>query len=146
MKSLFTKARKAVLAGVAVATVATAVASPAHAQRAGNLNSMTGWTVLGTAVVADRGEEDRIRVRGSERFGEVKLCVVGHPMELYDWEVVFGNGRRQDIEARRRFNANTCTRAVNLRGRNDRNIDRVILRYESLRDRGRQPIVIVLGR
>lgn len=146
MASLFNRVRQIAIAAAVAATTALSLAGDAHAQRRSDLASMDGWTVLGSAIVSDRGERDRIRVRGRDRYSQVKLCVIGHPIELYRWDVVFGNGRVQDIETRRRFRANSCTRAVDLRGRNDRRIERIVLEYESLRDRGRQPIVIVLGR
>lgn len=147
MTSFFAKIRTFAVASLVAAGAALSGGGAAEAQPRGpGLESMIGWVVLGGAQVADRLETDRIRISGRDRYSQVRLCVIGAPMRVRDFEVVFGNGRVQTIDVRRRFDANTCTRAIDLRGRNDRRIDEVFLRYESLRDRGRQPIVILVGR
>ncbi len=146
MTTLLKKVRNVALAGAVAATTAVALSAPAYAQGRGGLNSMEGWTVLGARIVEDRVENDRIRVRLRERFTQVKFCVLGGPVRLRFLEVEFGNGRVQELDVRRRYRANTCTRAVDLRGRNDRRIDEIRMRYDARRDRGRQPIAIVLAR
>ncbi len=147
MTTLLKKARNIVLAGAVAATTAAGMAAPAYAQGGrGGLNSMEGWTVLGARVVSDRVENDRIRVRDRERYSEVKFCVLGGPVRLRFIEVEFGNGRVQELDVRRRYRANSCTRAVDLRGRRGRFIDEIRMRYDARRNRGRQPVAIVLAR
>ena len=143
--SMLKKARFAVIAGAMAVATMLGAATDADAQ-ARRLNSMSGWTVLGVRAVADRVDFDTIRLGRSGRWSQIKLCVVGRAMRMRDLEVVFGNGRTQDVRVRRRFRANTCTRAIDLRGRGARRIRRIEMAYDALRDRGRQPIVIVVGR
>lgn len=104
-----------------------------------------GWAKLGSRAVSDRAERDVIALPGKGRFGQIRLCVSSRAVALYDLDVFFANGGHQDVKVRRNFKAGQCTRAIDLKG-DRRNISRIVMKYETIRDRGRQGVVTVYGR
>jgi hypothetical protein len=128
--------RKIILACAATAMMA-ATALPASAKE--------GWVQLGTRSVGDNPDRDVISGRGEGTFTKIRLCVQGRAVHFYDLDVDFGNGGRQDVSIRKRINPGECTRAIDLRG-GERNIRQVVMKYETIRDRGRQGVVELYGR
>lgn len=123
----------------AVAMLALA-AAPADARR-----PVQGWQVIGYKTVGFGTDRDVIRVRGNDRFREVRLCAINRPIRLHDFAVTFANGGRQDLQVRNRIAAGSCTRAIDLRG-NARNIDTVELTYERIDRRLGAPLIRVTAR
>jgi hypothetical protein len=80
-------------------------------------------------VVTDRMDVDVVALPGWARYDEIKLCVKRHPVRIYDLDVNFANGGRQDIQVRDRINPGGCTRNIDLRGYN-RDITSIKLMYE----------------
>lgn len=102
-------------------------------------------TVLGVRRVADNSETDVIRVRGNALFREVRLCVVNRPVHFGDLDIVFQNGDRQDVRLRAVIAPGRCSRWIDLPGPL-RNINRIVMRYQSVIDAGSNPVVTAFGR
>lgn len=113
------------LLSAAAAASTLAVATPADAQRYhGN------WRTIGFTRVQGR-DSDTIRVPGTARYRQLRLCVYGGPIEMRDVDVRFRNGGHQDIGTRQLMRAGSCTRNLNLRG-NFRDVTAVRLAYAPL--------------
>jgi hypothetical protein len=106
--------------GVAIAagTAMLALATPASA-----------WEQIGYQQADMRRDHDTIQVRGNDRYRQIRLCVERSPLRMRDLKVVYNNGAVQDVRVRRRFDPDSCTRAIDLRGRR-RNIDTVEMTYD----------------
>lgn len=107
MKIKLALAAFALVAGLAL----PASAHPSHAYRGGH-----SWDFLGARVVSHRAEQDRVHAAGYRRYSEVKLCVSNRAVRLHDIDVVFGNGRHQDLSVRSFLRPGECTRPIDLRG------------------------------
>src|SRR3982750_2501751 len=93
-------------AATGAATIATAV--PADAQR-WNAN----WRTLAYTPVNGR-DSDTIRVPGTARYRQLRLCVYGGPIHMRDFDVRYRNGGHQDVAVRQMLRAGTCTRNIDL--------------------------------
>lgn len=124
---------------VAAALASALAVSPALAQKRG------GWELIGSQQASDKAERDVVAVRGKERFRQIRLCAARRAVAFHDLDVVFANGGRQDVKIRRILAAGTCTRAIDLKGKH-RDIRRIVMNYETVRDRGRQGVVSVFAR
>ena len=110
-------------------------AGPADAQRWGH------WRTVGFGEV--RGHDtDTIRVPGTARYHQMRLCVYRGPIEMRDVDVRFRNGGHQDIGTRRVFRAGTCSRNIDLAG-NRRDVTSVRLIYTPLARHAVRPLVRV---
>lgn len=118
----------------ALATVGVAAASPAGA-----------WTLIGVREVTDRVERDEIVLPGPRDFRQIKFCVKRNPVEFHDVDVYFANGGHQDIAMREVVPAGGCTRDIDLAG-GDRNITRIVFKYEETSARRARATVRVFGR
>jgi hypothetical protein len=119
-------------AGVAAAV---AVAAPADAQHYHNWRTVAYTTVNGR-------DADNIRVRGTARYRQMRVCVYGGPIRMRDVDVYFRNGGHQDIGTRHLMRAGTCTRTLDLRGAR-RDVTRVRLAYTPLARGWVRPVVRV---
>jgi len=121
----------------AAGTAATlAVAAPAVAQR-----YYANWRTVAYTTVNGR-DADNIRVPGTARYRQLRVCVYGGPIHMRDVDVYFRNGRHQDIGTRSLMRAGTCTRALDLRG-SRRDVTRVRLAYAPLARGWVRPLVRV---
>lgn len=123
---------------VAALAIATSVAIPASAM-AGD------WVILGRKDVKDRVETDTIHLNGHRDYKKLKFCVKRNPVNFKDVDVYFDNGGHQDVGIARRINAGDCSRVIDLRGR-DRDIDRIVMRYEETSRKRAHATVIVYGK
>lgn len=120
------------------ATATLALPTAAEAQRG-------GWRIIGFKTVGSGSDRDTIRVRGRERFRQVQLCSLNRPIRMIDFDVVFANGGRQDVQVRNRIAPGSCTRAIDLKGER-RDIERIDLTYGRLERGVRTPVVQVRAR
>ncbi len=105
-----------------------------------------GWDFLGSRVVNHYAERDRVPAAGARRYTQVRLCANNRAVRLYDVDVVFRNGGRQDLQVRSVLRPGECTRAIDLRG-NTRDIRFVNLAYQTVgRHSGRRAEVAVFAR
>ncbi|MCA8932500.1 MAG: DUF2541 family protein [Rhodospirillaceae bacterium] len=100
---------------------------------------------LGSRMVADLSETDVIQADGAERYTAVRLCVAQRAVHFRDLDVFFANGGHQDSIVRLEIPAGDCTRWIDLRG-GARNIDRIVMRYDTLVNMGVQAEVSAYGR
>ena len=140
---------KVILAAAAIAAFSASASAQhnggGHGQGARNGGDRGQWRVIGSREVADHLERDVISGRGDGRFRQIRICVAHRAVRFQDVDIVFGNGGRQDVRMRERIGRGECTRAIDLKGER-RFIRRIIFRYETIRDRGRQARVTVFGR
>ena len=100
--------------------------------RRGNKGGRGGkWVLLGCQRVGFAVDKDTIRVGRKEgNFKAIQLKVTGNTIYINDLNVVYGNGKRDDIRVRNEFKAGSTSRVIDLRGR-DRFIDRIEMLYRS---------------
>lgn len=127
---------------VLILTVAAAAATvtatvPAAAQNWQRNN----WRTIAYTQVSGR-ETDTIRVPGTARYHQMRLCVFNGPIEVRDVDVRFRNGGHQDIDVRRVMRAGTCSRNLDLAG-NRRDVTSVRLKYAQIARHADRPIVRV---
>jgi hypothetical protein len=127
--------KRTMILASAAATAAVLGTTPAEAQRWNNWRTIAYQTVNGR-------DTDNIRVRGTARYRQLRVCVYGGPINMRDVDVWFRNGRRQDIGTRRLMRPGTCTRNLDLRGYY-RDVTRVRLKYAPLAPRWVRPLIRV---
>jgi hypothetical protein len=132
--------KRTLMLGLATAGATIAAASPADAQRwqAGN------WRTVGFTTVQGR-DSDTIRVPGTARYRQLRVCVFNGPIQMRDVDVRFRNGGHQDLATRDLMRAGTCTRNIDLAG-NRRDVTAVHLRYAPLQRGWVKPVVRVQAR
>ena len=131
---------RTLMLGLATAAAAIVVASPAHAERWRGGD----WRTVGFTTVQGR-DNDTIRVRGTERYRQLRVCVFNGPIQMRDVDVRFRNGGHQDIATRDLMRAGTCTRNIDLSG-NRRDVTAVRLQYAPLQRGWTRPVVRVQAR
>jgi hypothetical protein len=127
--------KRTMILASAAATAAVLGTTPAEAQRWNNWRTIAYQTVNGR-------DTDNIRVRGTARYRQLRVCVYGGPINMRDVDVWFRNGRRQDLGTRRLMRPGTCTRNLDLRGYY-RDVTRVRLKYAPLARRWVRPLIRV---
>jgi endonuclease YncB( thermonuclease family) len=104
-----------------------------------------GWETIGSREVNGVLDRDTIVVRGNERFRALRLCAQRRPVRVYDADVEFANGSRQDLRASSLLSPGECSRPFNLAGKR-RDIRSVQLSYAKFRVFGKSPRLIVQAR
>ena len=133
--------QRTLMLGLATAAATVVAASPADAQRWRGGD----WRTVGFTTVQGRGDSDTIRVRGAERFRQLRVCVFNGPIQMRDVDVRFRNGGHQDIGTRQLMRAGTCTRSIDLAGHR-RDVTAVRLQYAPLQRGWTRPVVRVQAR
>ncbi|HEX5239269.1 MAG TPA: hypothetical protein VFW39_12505 [Sphingomicrobium sp.] len=131
--------KRTMILGFATATVALSATSPAAAQYRRH-----NWRTIAYTTVSGR-DNDTIRVPGTARYRQMRVCVYGGPIDMRDVDVWFRNGGHQDIGTRALMRAGTCTRSLDLRGHR-RDVYQVRLKYTPLRRGWIRPVVRVQAR
>ena len=124
-----------IVLATAAAVVAVVGVTPAEAQRWNNWRTIAYQTVKGR-------DSDNIRVPGTARYRQLRVCVYGGPIHMRDVDVWFRNGRHQDIGTRNVMRAGSCTRNMDLKGYY-RDVTRVRLKYAPLARGWVRPLVRV---
>jgi endonuclease YncB( thermonuclease family) len=122
-----------------------AAAGVAIASISGAANAQRGWETIGSREVNGVLDRDTIAVRGNERFRAIRLCARNRPVRVYDADVEFANGSRQDLRASALLSPGECSRSFNLAGTR-RDIRKVQLSYAKFRVFGKSPQLIVQAR
>ena len=118
----------------------------AAASAAGGVQAQGRWDTVGSRSVGWSADRDVIPVRGNDRYRQIRLCAFGGPVHMIDLDVRFANGGHQDVAVRSLLRAGSCTRNIDLNGR-DRNISSISVVYERSRIRWRRnPVVRVQAR
>jgi hypothetical protein len=116
--------KRSLIFGTAAAAATLTMAAPADAQRWAN------WRTIAFEQVNGR-DSDTIRVPGTARYRQLRVCVFGGPIQMRDVDVRFRNGGHQDIGTRNVMRAGTCTRNLDLRG-HARDVNAIRLKYRPL--------------
>lgn len=132
--------KRTMILGLGAAALATLATSPATGQRWRH-NGRNIWRTVGYTQVNGR-DSDTIRVRGTARYRQLRICVYGGPINMRDVDVWFRNGGHQDIGTRAFMRAGSCTRNLDLRGRR-RDVSFVRLSYRPLARGWTRPVVRV---
>jgi hypothetical protein len=122
------------------AALATLATTPAAAQRWRH-NGRNVWRTIAYTQVNGR-DRDTIRVPGTARYRQLRVCVFDGSIDMRDVDVWFRNGGHQDIGTRSLMRSGTCTRNLDLRGRR-RDVTAIRLSYVPLRRGWRPPVVRV---
>lgn len=126
---------RTIILALGAGAIAATAAVPAAAQRYGN------WRTIAYETVNGR-DSDTIRVPGTARYRQLRVCVYGGPIRMRDVDVRFRNGGHQDIGTRQLMRAGTCTRNLDLRGAR-RDVTQVRLKYNPLARGWVRPVVRV---
>lgn len=111
---------------------------------AGAPAAFADWVMVGQREVAERAETDTIELEGHRRYDRLRICVYRNPVHFIDVDVHFENGGHQDVPLAARINARGCTRVIDLEG-GQRDIDRIVLRYEETSRRAARALVRVFA-
>jgi hypothetical protein len=96
------------------------------------------WENLGAVEVGFDRERSVIQLdRSDGRFDKLRMRVRGNDVNFRRVVVVYGNGRRDNLDFNRVVEAGEETGEIEFRGRNGRFIDRIIIVHEKARRRGR---------
>ena len=104
-----------------------------------------GLLVATPASAVNGRDSDAIRVPGTARYRQLRVCVYGGPIQMRDVDVRFRNGGHQDIGTRSLMRAGTCTRTLDLRGR-ARDVTQIRLKYSPLARHWARRVVRVQAR
>ena len=100
------------------------------------------WITLGSTTLRLNSNQDTIRVRGTHRHRDVRLCVERRSVRINSARVEFARGGSQALPIRRAVGPGNCTGATTLR-----RIDMRTVRLNFERPRtGARPIVSVQAR
>lgn len=128
--------KRTLILAAATAAATVAAAAPANAQHwHGN------WRTVAFTVVNGR-DTDTIRLPGTARYRQMRLCVFNGPIEMRDLDVRYRNGGRQDVAVRHMIRAGTCTRNIDLAG-NRRDVTAIRIKYAPLARGWSRPTVRV---
>ena len=122
-------------AAAAAATLATTVPAAGQSWHHNNWRTIAYTRVNGH-------DTDTIRVPGTARYHQMRLCVFNGPIEVRDVDVRFRNGGHQDISVRRVMRPGTCSRNLDLAG-NRRDVTAIRLKYTPVARHASQPLVRV---
>jgi len=104
------------------------------------------WKFLGERAVNDRVDHDIIMVTAARGdMNALQIRVKGAPVDFHRVVVVYGNGRRQEIELRNTIPARGASRVIDLIG-DERVVRSVEFWYDAKTLRGRKAIVRLFGR
>jgi len=111
-------------------TLAGVVAQPALADNRGHGHDH--WDQLGCQKVGFLVDHDVVRVgRRDGKFKAIRLEVSGNAVYLNDLKVVYGNGAPEDVAVRSEIREGGQTRAIDLKGRGERVIERIEMTYRA---------------
>lgn len=105
-----------------------------------------GWKFLGGRAVNDRIDHDVIMVTAARGdMNALQIRVKGASVDFHRVVVVYGNGRRQEIEMRNIIPARGASRVIDLIG-DERVVKSVEFWYDANTLRGRKAVVRLFGR
>ncbi|MCX8474549.1 MAG: hypothetical protein MT490_02020 [Sphingomonas sp.] len=100
------------------------------------------WITLGTTTLRLNSSQGMVRVRGTDRYREVRLCVERRPVRINSARIEFARGGPQVLPIRRVVDSGNCTGPDALARSNMRTVR---VDFERLRS-GARPIVSVQAR
>jgi len=104
------------------------------------------WFFLGERVVNDKLDNDVITVTAKRGdFSAIQIRVKGAAVDFHKVVIVYGNGRRQEVEVRNTIGAGKVSRVIDLNG-DERIIRHIEFWYDAKTIKGRKALVRVFGR
>jgi hypothetical protein len=100
---------------------------------------------LGARTIPYGSSASSISVNANPLYTSVRLCVGSTSLEIYDLDLNFANGGRQDATIRENFAPGGCTRWIDLSG-GLRHITRIDFSYATQGSSGTQAVVTAYGR
>ena len=104
------------------------------------------WVILGQRVVNFSVDHDEILVTAKRgTFKKIKFKVVGSPVYVHNFKVIYGNGSSENFVINRHFKAGHESRVIDLKGY-DRIIKKININYKTVRIGNGKVKVIVFGK
>lgn len=94
-------------------------------------NDETGWQKIGETKVDFSKERDDVVILGADKFAKIKLRVTDAPVEFFEVEIFFENGKSQVVSIKTLIKKSGETRVIDLDG-GERNLKVVILKYKTI--------------
>src|SRR4051812_4396105 len=117
---------------MAIMMLIAAFAVNAHAQKpAVVVSNKPGWQKIGEITADLKVDKDAIAVLGKDKFKAIQLRVTDAPLQIYDLEVFFENGEKEDIQVRENLKAGGETKTLDLKG-GTREIKKVAFIYKTV--------------
>jgi len=111
----------------------------------GGLGIAAAAVILGAKTIPYGSSAASIPVDAAPLYRSVQLCVGNAGLEIYDLDINFGNGGRDDVSIRQDFAPGGCTRWFDLAG-GARHIVRIDISYRPTGSSGAQAVVTAYGR
>lgn len=93
-----------------------------------------GWHKIGETTVDFKTETDEILVIGANRFQSLKIKVTDAPIKLVSIDVYFDKGDMQSVSIGQEFKGAGETKDIPLTGTGERNVQKVVFRYNTPTD------------
>ncbi|MEP7168112.1 MAG: hypothetical protein ABI855_01955 [Bacteroidota bacterium] len=95
------------------------------------LSGKPGWHKIGEITASFKVDKDAIMVLGADRFRAIKLKVTDASIHIYDLEVYYESGDKEDIQVRQDLKKGEETRVIDLKG-SDRALKKVVFVYKTI--------------
>ena len=112
-------------------TTETKTATQPQTTEAASSKLEPGWHKLGQVRASFSLDKDQIMVDGVDRFTSIRLKATDAPIEIFDIEVHYVDGEREEIGVQQKLDKGESTRVIDLKGV-ARNIKKVVLIYKSI--------------
>ncbi len=110
----------------------TAFATSVFAQKpAVVVSDKAGWHKIGEVTASFKVDKDAIVVIGNDHFKAIKLKVTDAPIHMYDLEVYYESGDKQDVQVRQNLMKGEETRVIDLNG-GTRALKKVVFVYKTV--------------
>ena len=90
-----------------------------------------GWHKIGQVTANFKVDKDELTVLGADHFKAIKLKVTDAPIHIYDLDVYYESGDKEDIQVRQDLKKGGDTRVIDLKG-NARPLKKVVFIYKSI--------------
>jgi hypothetical protein len=104
-----------------------------------------GWHKIGETTVDYKTETDEILVIGANRFHSLKIKVTDAPINLVSIDVHFDKGDKQTVNIGQEFKGEGETKEIALDGSTERNVQKVIFRYNTPSNQSKKAHVELWG-
>lgn len=112
--------------------LATGMGTSIYAQKPAVVTSeKPGWHKIGEVTANFKVDKDAIVVLGADRFKAIKLKATDAPIHIFDLEVYYESGDKEDIQVRQEMKAGEETRNIDLKGYS-KELKKVVLVYKTV--------------
>lgn len=94
-------------------------------------NDETGWQKIGETKVDFSKDRDEVTILGADKFAKLKLKVTDAPVEFFEMEVFYENGRNQVVPIKTLIKKSGESKVIDLDG-GERNIKSIVLKYKTI--------------